>query len=403
MKSDSKIIKYFKTENNILYNKGVIEELTIKIAEEYKIELFEIFPEYKENSVITEALISSLVWRTKNCINTTTKNYINELVIPYKPYREYFLDVMLMKVSQQNHPLNAFHLDKLLKVTTLSIRDYFWTQYISRYNDKAFKIVDWVYDNSHKLNKEVAELYIITLVWLFTTTNKKLRNKSTKSLVKIFSKFPSLVVKTLKLFENNDDAYLVERLYASVYGGVVRSDGRDEYIDIANYIYSVVFEKKVVCPHILLRDYARQTIEYICLSREIINIDLDKIRPPYKSEWYLKTYSNEDIDEFIKNKKEGLRNDLQYSLDKIVNSMTTEHGRGVGGYGDFGRYIFGFAVKRWASQFKNDQELSNLAIMRIFEMGYDANLHGEFDLSVNSFDRHNNNIERISKKYQWIA
>ncbi|MCE3312607.1 hypothetical protein, partial [Staphylococcus aureus] len=78
-------------------------------------------------------------------------------------------------------------------------------------------------------------------------------------------------------------------------------------------------------------------------------------------------------------------------------------GRGIAGYGDFGRYVFGYAVKRWENQFESDQELGNHVIMRVFEMGYDANLHGEFDLSVSSFDRHNNDIERIGKKYQWIA
>ncbi len=44
----------------------------------------------------------------------------------------------------------------------------------------------------------------------------------------------------------------------------------------------------MVYPHILMRDYARQTIEYISLSKDISNINLRKIRPPYKSNWYKK-------------------------------------------------------------------------------------------------------------------
>lgn len=44
----------------------------------------------------------------------------------------------------------------------------------------------------------------------------------------------------------------------------------------------------MVYPHILMRDYARQTIEYISLSKDISNINLEKIRPPYKSNWYKK-------------------------------------------------------------------------------------------------------------------
>src|SRR5690625_3518995 len=83
--------------------------------------------------------------------------------------------------------------------------------------------------------------------------------------------------------------------------------------------------------------------------------------------------------------------------------MTTEYGRGVGGYGDFGRYVFGSSVRKWENQFDSDQELSNIAIKRIFEMGYDINFHGEFDLSVSPYDRHSDVVERIGKKYQWIA
>lgn len=37
--------------------------------------------------------------------------------------------------------------------------------------------------------------------------------------------------------------------------------------------------------------------------------------------------------------------------------------------------------------------------MRIFEMGYDVKLYGEFDMWVNCYDNFNNLIERISKKY----
>ncbi len=101
----------------------------------------------------------------------------------------------------------------------------------------------------------------------------------------------------------------------------------------------------MVYPHILMRDYARQTIEYISLSKDISNINLEKIRPPYKSNWYKKEYSNLNIDDYIKSLKNKLDSHLHFSIDKIKNSMTTEYGRGTGAYGDFGRYVFGYAVR----------------------------------------------------------
>lgn len=403
IKSDKKISRYFKTESSLSFNQGLIEAFSIKLADDCDLELFEIFTDYKENDNIILSFINSLVWRSADSITDTTKSFINEKVLPYKYYREAFLDVMLLKAFQKNHPLNAIALHRILEQWELSIRDFVWTQYISDNNNNVFKIVNWVFANYKKLNEDSAEMYMIVLTWLFTSTNKKLRDSSTKSLVKLFQEFPSLMVKALKLFKNNNDPYVVERLYASVFGGVVRSDRCNEHIEIANYIYSEVFEKKIIYPHILMRDYARQTIEYICLSNNISNIQLDKIRPPYSSEWYSKYYTNDEIDEFVKIKNAELDNSLQNAVKRIVSSMTTEYGRGTGVYGDFGRYVFGYAVNRWKNQFKSDQELSNLVIMRVFDMGYDAKLHGEFDLSVSHFDRHNNSVERIGKKYQWIA
>src|SRR5699024_2842562 len=167
-------------------------------------------------------------------------------------------------------------------------------------------------------------MYMTVLTWLFTSTNKKLRDSSTKSLVKLFKEFPSLMIKALKLFNNNNDPYVVERLYASVYGGVIRSNHYDGHMDIAKYVYKEVFDKEFIYPHILMRDYARQTVEYVCLSNNISDINLDKIRPPYSSKWYSKSYNNEDIDEFVKTKKAGLNHHSQRAVDRIVSSMTTE-------------------------------------------------------------------------------
>lgn len=403
IKADEKISRYFKTESELSFNQGLIEELTIKLADEYGLEIFEIFTEYKESNNIIEPFINSLVWRSADSITEKTKGFINEKVLPYKYFREHLFDVMLLKTSHKNHPLNAIALDRLLGQLDLSVRDCLWTQYISKNSKNAFKIINWVSDNYQKLNKESAENYMIILTWFFTSTNKKLRDSSTKSLTKLFIEFPHLMVEILKLFKENNDPYVIERLYASVYGGVLRNNRCDKHTEIASYIYSEVFEKEYVYSHILMRDYARQIIEYVYLENKISDINLDRIRPPYSSEWYGKSYTNAEIDELVAIKTDGLNNYLQRAVNSITSSMTTEYGRGVAAYGDFGRYVFGYAVKRWGNQFESDQELGNHVIMRVFEMGYDAELHGEFDLSVSHYDRHNNDIERIGKKYQWIA
>ncbi|MBU5584123.1 hypothetical protein KQJ29_31230, partial [Enterococcus sp. S181_ASV_20] len=60
-------------------------------------------------------------------------------------------------------------------------------------------------------------------------------------------------------------------------------------------------------------------------------------------------------------------------------------------------------VSPWSTQF-NAQDLSNIAFKRIFEIGFSPELHAYFDnTQASNYDRHNHSIERIGKKYQWIA
>lgn len=79
--------------------------------------------------------------------------------------------------------------------------------------------------------------------------------------------------------------------------------------------------------------------------------------------------------------------------------MATEHGRTM--YGDFGRYTFQSALSSWDI---SANDLSNLAIKWVFEKyGYDVEKHGKYDRNTSSSDRRASTIERIGKKYQWIA
>jgi hypothetical protein len=76
---------------------------------------------------------------------------------------------------------------------------------------------------------------------------------------------------------------------------------------------------------------------------------------------------------------------------------TNQHGA----YGDFGRYTWESAFDFWNV---DANRLSNYAVKTIFkEYGYDFSLHGSFDNSVSSYDRQQSQVERIGKKYQWIA
>lgn len=94
-------------------------------------------------------------------------------------------------------------------------------------------------------------------MWIFFVINNKLRDFGIKFLVKLFKIFLIKIIGLLKLFENNNDLYIVERLYVFVLGVIFWIDICEIYIEIVNYIYEEIFDKEMVYFYILMRDYVR--------------------------------------------------------------------------------------------------------------------------------------------------
>ena len=87
------------------------------------------------------------------------------------------------------------------------------------------------------------------------------------------------------------------------------------------------------------------------------------------------------------------------AIAMLIDSMRFE---GMGGYGDFGRYVY----QRSLHSFDVDERaIFNYSVYYILnELGYSEECFGDYDKRLVSFDRHLTlKTERIGKKYQWIA
>lgn len=166
-------------------------------------------------------------------------------------------------------------------------------------------------------------------------------------------------------------------------------------------------KKDVVYPNILLRTYAKNIIDYArhigCVEDGYF--DAEKITPPYNSR-FPEIPSDEEIKTYKLDYNSESFRDYHWSQLAILNSMKVEYSRSgqPGGYGDFGRYTFQSYFYAWKQLHPID--LKNIAIKRIFELGYDVEKHGKYDR--NCTDRVGLRFqlgrkERIGKKYQWIA
>ena len=407
-KAGGNLHQYVKNENSIYVNKGLIDAFSIQLPEKTSKEFFELIPHLKDKSPVAESFVESLLWRKFETINEKSEDYVNQHVFSYQDTYDFFWETILSVAALPNHFFNAYFLHENLMKLSLPERDAEWTQFLKyRYNeDSAVKrLIDWAWSENEKshISDESIKLSSIVLAWFLSSTNRQLRDCSTKALICLLQDKINILIEILEMFENVNDPYIYERLFAVAYGCALRNTQNEELKKLSEYIFKTIFkEKEEIYPHVLLRDYARGVIEFAMFSNCPLSFDIDIVRPPYKSTFPSTIMTNDQID--AKYKFDYQANDFKkhyWSQNAIINSMTTEYGRGTGSYGDFGRYTFESALKSWDV---NTNDLSNLALEWIFEKyGYDVNRHGEYDRNRDSYGRSASKIERIGKKYQWIA
>lgn len=415
----SKFIYHPIVKSRRWHHEGIYEALSIIIPEQYNRELFELSVFFNKGDDLTDWFIGktlfSLKWREISSIN-------NDKITQWLSEHEKYIDLdtwlyFLIEVSPiPNHPFNSDRLTQLLFSYTMAERDSFWQQFIYSYggyddSDNAqplTRLIDWSWSNHiSNADQDVIRLTAQTLAWILASTDNKLRDCTTKALVNLLVNYSDILIRLLNVFQDVNDPYIAERLYAVAYGCILRTNNIDAIKSIGQYVYDTIFKDGTPPVHVLLRDYARNIVEY-AIYRDLVNVDVSKIRPPYNTCFEYSPLSNEQLDKQYKPKgKDGYHGNKDWGITAIMSSMVTEYGRGVGGYGDFGRYTFQAALSHFVLPIKyNVDSLSNLAVEWIFERyGYKSELHGYYDrlMDMVPYTRAARRIERIGKKYQWIA
>jgi len=387
--------------------RGILEALSILIPERLGFELYELIDEDKRSSdAVMLTFINSLLWRKTETIKEKSIKYINDYILKYKGTFDEFFKLVYSVAADPDHPFNAESLHRYLMPLSMADRDAEWTTFLHQQNYEGFampRFINWALSECDKsyLSEESRLLASKALAWIFPSTNIPFRDSATEGLVNLLENNLLVATKLLMEFEKVNDPYVYERIFAAAYGAVLCSTDLNGLADLSQYIVDYLFKREdEVYPNVLVRDYARNIIEY-ALYKGLIELDDEEIiRPPYKSKFPDQFPSNEEIDAYKYDYNSDRFKDYYWGQNSILSSMTTEYGRGVG-YGDFGRYTFQAKICAWSF---DPNDLSNYACKLIFEeYGYDVEKHGEFDRGISHDSRHGNKIERIGKKYQWIS
>lgn len=381
---------------------GIVEILFFMLPNSKNAEITDFIEDKDDFYDLERAFIESVPWRTASLKSESIKDVLKNIFNNDNLMMEFLNKQFLLAIDPES-PFNSERLSEFLLPLPNDLRDYVWTTRISnRYYSFAAQFISRIKRNYTTHSCSQLNLALKQLIWLLSSVNGAVRDNATKVISLILIRKPELIKDFLKSFKDVSDLYIKERLYATVFGAIVKIKDYQVIESTAEFIYETIFDQDEVVPNVLLRDYARQSIEFALSKGLCEHIDQKLIAPPYKSRWYDFQFTNDEVDSCVK-KYESIGSDEGNSVYRIRSSMTTEYGRGTGAYGDFGRYIFGSRVSPWSNQF-NDQDLSNIAFKRIFEIGFSPELHAYFDnTQASNYDRHNHSIERIGKKYQWIA
>jgi hypothetical protein len=244
---------------------GLLEAVCIQIPERTGQELISLAPKVMDRRDIGDAFRQSLVWRAITAFSQDTVKALNKLIRTQHDWDD-TLDVLLTVAILPEHPLNAKYLDRRLRKVTMTDRDAWWSIYLHHAwgnRGAVDRLVDWALSvtRSTTLDDEVVDLGATTLAWMFSTSNRFLRDRATKALVNLLTDRLEATERLVKRFADVDDQYIAERVYAVAYGTAMRSHDPEKIGMLAKCVYDHVFAGSSPPAHILLRDYARGVVE----------------------------------------------------------------------------------------------------------------------------------------------
>lgn len=335
-KPDSRIGALIKNEATCYSNQGLVEALSIQIPERLNRELVDVAPFCITYSPIRHAFIESIIWRHPDAFSKDTLVYIKKHILGYQDTWALFIDALVTVASIPWHPYNARFLHSVLMKYELARRDAWWSiqlHYQYGAHGAVDRLIEWsssAEDKSH-IDNESMFLAGTVLTWFLSSSNRYLRDKSTKGLARLFADRISILRKIIDAFRSVNDAYILERLMAVAYGCAMRSGQASEAAELAQSIYDWIFRQGTPPPHLLLRDYARGIIEIAVHKGLELDIEIKKIRPPYKSNWPTKIPSEKELRRY--GKYTGEKSEEKLAEITLYDSVM--------GFGDFARYIIG--------------------------------------------------------------
>lgn len=398
-----------------LRNAGVLSLLSIRLPEERQEELWDLVSSQNEVDLdLRQAFLESLAWRTPSSMTTRAEQLFRHLSENGYLNNEY--DHIVSYAAAPAHPWNARWLHQALLDMPLADRDRTWTFWVNEClvgwssREPLEELLSWAQRGDlTKVPEEQLLLLAVVLAWCLSTTVVEERTRLAESLTRVVAGRASVAAKLLEHFTSVDDPYIKERVLLACAGAAQHAPQGDAGLrELARITHQSVFAGGTVEPHLLVRHYASE----VCCQAEAKGV-LDQeiapqsFRPPWKSKWP-RIWSAKKVAQYksVQEKTHGA-----HHLDRLYSSV--EPGPGFG-YGDWGRYVMesyvhhfqNIRLREQPDEGRNSrfdaQTAKRYVIQRVLERGWDCRSKDTHPDGLGE-SRGEPRVERLSKKYQWIA
>ena len=344
--------------------------------------------------------LDGLYWRDSSAFTADTIRFVDRLLgFDVKWITDEMFETLTGLAARPAHPLNAAALWARLSAMSMHVRDLTWSESLrtAEATSNIYRLNAWAERSSRPVTDGMVALNEMRVLALaLTTTDRKLRDRCTRSLVRLGeTQHEALFEVTLEAM-NFNDPYVSERLLAACYGVCMRRWARESnrmaftsaVVQLAKQLVD-----KLLGPagqnftwHTLTRGYAIGLVEMArklhprALPRTLLSRvvpDPGRAPTPFRS------------------------------VSRIQDADTTDGKHAI--HMDFGNYTMGRLVTNRQNYDMAHSEYRRIRRQiedRIRILGYSKELFGEIDQQINRSgwsERGGKKTDRYGKKYSWIA
>ncbi|QAY67308.1 hypothetical protein [Paenibacillus protaetiae] len=386
-----------KSDKDAEANRGLLEAMSIILPETFGIELVDLSNQISRYETMLPILYDGFQWRAIESFTEHTEELVQE-GLSYHNSSIAAMQAIMNAAVVPNHPFNANFLDRLLRKTRMTTRDTFWCYILHEdYQTRGagWRLLNWALKAELSFfGKETATNWAFTLAWFCASSDRRVRDRATKGLTRIFVSSPEIMRYVVIYFLNVDDDYVVERVCLAAYSAVMLLENDDVLGELSKSIYNKVFKDGKVPVNALIRDWLRLILEYAYHRGVLSEVQPNQFRPPYNSLWPIHWPTEEDIVE--------LTQQTAFQRDMAL-------GQGIGT--DFARYKL---KPRLLNEYDlkaagiTEEQVHRWFILSVSNLGYPG-----LDERCYKYDRYMISkfgggrgkpiwAERLGKKYYWI-